>query len=129
MKLSIVTPKGMAFDGNVDYIIVSGDTGELGILEKHIPIVVPISFGFIKKVINNTDSYHVISGGLLEFNSDIATVIAQETVEGKTYEEALKLLEDLRKEIKENNRKQVMDFTEMERELALNMREIKASKL
>lgn len=129
MKLSIVTPKGLAYEGIVDYIIVQGDTGELGILEKHIPIVVPISFGFVKKVINNDESYHVISGGLLEFSNDIATVIAQETVEGKTYEDALQLLEKLRIDIKEANRKQVIDFTEMERELALNMREIKASKL
>lgn len=129
MKLSIVTPKGMVFEGEVDFITVDGDQGQLGILTNHVPIVVPIRNGFVKRVTGNNEIYHVISGGLLEFSNNIATVIAQETVEGKTYEEALKSLEELRKTLKEQNRKQVIDFTEMERELALNLKEIQASKL
>ena len=129
MKLSIVTPKGLVFDDHVDLITVQGDEGQLGILENHVPIVVPIRNGFVKRTNGNQEVYHVISGGLLEFSNNIATVIAQETVEGKTYEDALKALDELRLTIKEKNRKQVMDFTEMERELALNLREIKASKL
>lgn len=129
MKLSIVTPKGMVFEGEVDFITVDGDQGQLGILTNHVPIVVPIRNGFVKRVTGNNEIYHVISGGLLEFSNNIATVIAQETVEGKTHEEALKSLEELRKTLKEQNRKQVIDFTEMERELALNLKEIQASKL
>lgn len=129
MKLSIVTPKGMVYEGEVDYITVNGDQGQLGILNNHVPIVVPIRNGFVKRVIGNNETYHVISGGLLEYSNNIATVIAQETVEGKTYDEAKKSLDELRKLQKEQNRKQVIDFTEMERELALNLREIQASKI
>lgn len=29
MKLSIVTPKGISFDGEVDYIVIDGDNGQL----------------------------------------------------------------------------------------------------
>lgn len=129
MKLSIVTPNGLIYEGEVDVITVQGDEGQLAILTNHVPIVVPIRNGFVKRTIGNEEVYHIISGGLLEFSNNIATVIAQETVEGKTYEDAKKALEELRKSIKEKNRKQVMDFTEMERELALNLKEIKASKL
>lgn len=129
MKLSIVTPKGMVYEGEVDYITVNGDQGQLGILNNHVPIVVPIRNGFVKRVIGNNETYHVISGGLLEYSNNIATVIAQETVEGKSYDEAKKSLDELRKLQKEQNRKQVIDFTEMERELALNLREIQASKI
>ena len=129
MKLSIVTPKGLVFDNQVDLIVVQGDEGQLAILENHVSIVVPIRNGFVKRVNGNDEVYHIISGGLLEFSNNIATVIAQETVEGKTYEDAKKALDDLRLAIKENNRRQVMDFTEMEKELALNLKEIKASKL
>lgn len=129
MKLSIVTPKGMVYEGEVDYITVNGDQGQLGILNNHVPIVVPIRNGFVKRVIGNNETYHVVSGGLLEYSNNIATVIAQETVEGKSYDEAKKSLDELRKLQKEQNRKQVIDFTEMERELALNLREIQASKI
>ena len=37
----------------------------------------------------NEEVYNVVSGGLLEFSNNIATVIAQETVEGKTYDDYL----------------------------------------
>ena len=129
MNLSIVTPKGLVFDNQVDFIVVQGDEGQLAILENHVSIVVPIRNGFVKRVNGNEEVYHVVSGGLLEFSNNIATVIAQETVEGKTYDDALKALDELRLSIKEKNRKQTMDFTEMERELALNLKDIKASKI
>lgn len=129
MKLSIVTPKGINFEGDVEYIVVEGDNGQLGILENHVPIVVPIRNGFIKRVKENTEVYHVVSGGLLEFSDNIATVIAQETVEGKTMDDAQSKLIELRKQQKEDNRKRAMDFSEMEKELALNLKEIQASKL
>lgn len=129
MKLSIVTPKGISFEGDVEYIVIEGDNGQLAILENHIPIVVPIRNGFIKRVKENNEVYHVISGGLLEYSNNIATVIAQETVEGKTMDDALEKLDSLRKQQKEANRKRAMDFSEMEKELALNLKEIQASKL
>lgn len=129
MKLSIVTPKGISFVGEVDYIVIDGDNGQLAILQNHIPIVVSIRYGFIKRVNNDSENYHIISGGLLEFSNNVATVIAQETVAGKTFEEARKALEEIRKIQKESNRKHAIDFSKMERDLALNLKEIQASKL
>ena len=58
MKLSIVTPKGISFDGEVDYIVIDGDNGQLAILQNHIPIVVSIRYGFIKRVNNDSENYH-----------------------------------------------------------------------
>lgn len=129
MKLSIVTPKGLSFEGEVDHIVVDGDNGQLAILKNHIPIVVSIRDGFVKHVIDNEEVFRVIYGGLLEFNDNVATVIAQETVAGKTLEDAKKSLEEIRKNQKEANRKFSMDFSEMERDLALNLKKIQASKL
>ena len=129
MKLSIVTPKGLSFEGEVDHIVVDGDNGQLAILKNHIPIVVSIRDGFVKHVIDNEELFHVIYGGLLEFNDNVATVIAQETVAGKTLEDAKKSLEEIRKNQKEANRKFSMDFSEMERDVALNLKKIQASKL
>lgn len=129
MNLSIVTPKGTSYQGLVDYIVVDGDNGQLAILKNHVPIVVSIQLGYVKRVNGNEEIYHLISGGLLEFSQDTATVIAQETVEGKTLEEAKQALQRLRNTQKETNRKGAMDFSEMERELALNLKQIQASKL
>lgn len=129
MKLSIVTPKGMVFDGDVDFITVEGDQGQLGILPNHVPVVVSIKDGFVKRIVNNQEVYNVISGGLLEFSNNLATVIAQETVEGTSLEEAKNKLNQIRKQQLQMNQKRVIDFAEMEKELALNLKEIKASQI
>ena len=46
-----------------------------------------------------------------------------------TLEDAKKSLEEIRKNQKEANRKFSMDFSEMERDLELNLKKIQASKL
>lgn len=73
------------------------------------------------------NKFDVVYG--LEGLRNVATVIAQETVAGKTLEDAKKSLEEIRKNQKEANRKFSMDFSEMERDLALNLKKIQASKL
>lgn len=129
MKLSIVSLKGMVFEGEVEYVVVEGNQGQLAILKNHVPIVVPITNGFVKKVNDKDEYYYVISGGFLEHNNNVITVIAQEVGSGKTLQEAKDNFANYRKEQKEKNRKNNMDFTEMEKELALNIKEIQASKL
>lgn len=56
-------------------------------------------------------------------------LLPKKRIVGKTFEEAKKTLEEMRKIQKESNRKQAIDFSKMERDLALNLKEIQASKL
>ena len=129
MKLSIVNPKGIIFDDEVSYIVVDGNNGQLAILENHIPIVVPIKNGFVKRVIDNNEFYYVIQGGLLEFNDNVVSIISQEVGQGETLELAKQDLDNIRSSQKRRNYKNTIDFAEMEKELALNLKVIKASQL
>lgn len=129
MILSIVSPKGTFTNKEIDYAIVQGNNGQLAILEHHIPIVVPINQGFIKEVTNNITNFYVISGGILEYKNNIVNVIAQEIADGETLEIAKDNLEEIRKSQKQENHRKMMDFAQMEKELALNLKQIKASKL
>lgn len=129
MKLSIVNPKGIVFEGETTYVVVDGNNGQLAILENHIPIVVPIKNGFVKRVLDKEEFYYVIVGGLLEQSNNIISIIAQEIGQGETLEIAKKDLENIQNERKQKNYKNTMDFTEMEKELAKNIKEIKASQL
>lgn len=129
MKLSIVNPKGIVFEGETTYVVVDGNNGQLAILENHIPIVVPIKKGFVKRVLEKEEFYYVIIGGLLEQSNNIVSVIAQEVGQGETLELAQKNLEEIHILQKQKNHKDTMDFTEMEKELAKNLKEIKASEL
>lgn len=126
MKLIIVNPKGTYFDGDVEYVIIDGDNGQLGILENHTPIVVGVNEGFIKRVTNEDEYFYMISGGIIEYKENIVNVIAQEVAEGKTLKEATNQFNEMRKSAIDANKKKLMDFTELERDLAKNMKQIKA---
>ena len=126
MKLIIVNPKGTYFDGDVEYVIIDGDNGQLGILENHTPIVVGVNEGFIKRVTDEDEYFYMISGGIIECKENIVNVIAQEVAEGKTLKEATNQFNEMRKSAIDANKKKLMDFTELERDLAKNMKQIKA---
>ncbi len=43
--LSLVTPDGAAFEGEVEMLIVPGDAGEIGVLARHAPLVAMLKAG------------------------------------------------------------------------------------
>lgn len=129
LKLSIVTPSGTLYEGEVDYIVIDGNAGQMGILENHVPVVVPVKEGFLKHVIKEVESFFYLSGAILEQNHNIITVIAQEASSGNSIEEAKKNFDDMRKKLKEENRQKLIDFTKLEKELAKSIKESKAGSL
>jgi F-type H+-transporting ATPase subunit epsilon len=54
LKLSIVTPNGSIFDGDVSSVILPGIDGEFGIMPEHSSLVTTLDVGVIEIV--NTDS-------------------------------------------------------------------------
>jgi F-type H+-transporting ATPase subunit epsilon len=117
MKVTVVSPSGVIFDGEARYILVSGNDGQLGILRNHVPVVVPITKGFVKVEQDETETLIVIANGVLEQSDNIVTVIAQEASIGSNFEDAHEKLLQMRKTRKEENKKRMMDFVQMELEL------------
>jgi F-type H+-transporting ATPase subunit epsilon len=54
IRLSIVTPNGMIFDGNVKTVTLPGKEGEFGVLPGHASLVSALTVGVIE--IEKTDS-------------------------------------------------------------------------
>ena len=130
MKLTLVTPRKVIFDGTVEYLVVHGDNGELAILDNHVPTVVSIKEGFVKRVFQTKEeTYSYIIGGLLEFSIQVITLICQNAVDGKTLDDAKKKYDLYKKTLDENNKIQALNFAEIERKLALSIKEIKAGNL
>ncbi len=44
-ELSLVTPEGAAFEGEVEMLVVPGDAGEIGVLARHAPLVAMLRAG------------------------------------------------------------------------------------
>lgn len=123
LKISVVSPSGIIFEGDARYVVVSGNNGQLGILKNHVPVVVPITRGFVKVEQEETTTYVVIANGVLEQSDNVITVIAQEASLGADYEAASNKLIEMRKTRKAENQKRMMDFVQMELELKKNIKE------
>jgi F-type H+-transporting ATPase subunit epsilon len=46
--LSLVTPEGAAFEGEVEMVVVPGDAGEIGVLARHAPLVALLRAGEVR---------------------------------------------------------------------------------
>ena len=44
-EVSLVTPDGAAFEGEVEMVVVPGDAGEIGVLARHAPLVAMLKAG------------------------------------------------------------------------------------
>ena len=44
-EVSLVTPEGAAFEGEVEMIVVPGEAGEIGVLARHAPLIAMLKAG------------------------------------------------------------------------------------
>ena len=89
MHLDIVSAEKEIFSGNVKNIIAAAMMGEVGIYPQHTPMITPLKPGEIK-VITEEDKEHLffISGGVLEVQPNIVTVLADTAIRGEDLDEA-----------------------------------------
>ncbi len=87
--LEVVSAEGNLFSGRVEYIQVSGQEGELGIMPGHIPLLTPIKPGMVRLVKQHGHEEVIyISGGVLEVQPRSVTVLADTAIRGEGLDQA-----------------------------------------
>lgn len=80
-KLEIITPLGIKFSKDVEYISLKTTEGNMGILANHTPFVAGLHSDDIKiKINNSTEISYYISGGFLEINKEKVLIIVDEAM-------------------------------------------------
>ncbi|MBN8252941.1 F0F1 ATP synthase subunit epsilon [Priestia flexa] len=78
IHVSVVTPDGPVYDSEVEMVSARAQSGELGILHGHIPMVAPLQIGAVRlKKGSSSDEVVTVSGGFLEVRPDKVTILAQ----------------------------------------------------
>ncbi len=129
MKIVVSTHQGQLLNDEVDYIVCRNENGEFAIMKNHIPTVSVINNGYMKLVLNKQNLFVAVRNGILEFKNEIITVIAQDAFIGRDKDNVKANLEKIIKERLEQNRKSEVDFTEKERDLVKNIRNVRAGDL
>ena len=89
MHLDIVSAEEEIFSGNVKNIIAAAMMGEVGVFPKHTPMITPLKPGEVKIITDqDEEKSFFISGGVLEVQPDIVTVLADTAIRGEDLDEA-----------------------------------------
>lgn len=77
MKLEIISPEKIYFDGEVSLVTLPGKSGKFTVLEHHAPIVSMLDKGVINYRINGIDNQLDIEAGFVEVNKNKIVVCVE----------------------------------------------------
>ncbi|AEW44202.1 ATP synthase e chain [Serratia symbiotica str. 'Cinara cedri'] len=86
--LDVVSAEKQIFSGLVKKIKITGSEGELGILAGHVPLLTAIKPGMVH-IVNQygEEDFIYLSGGLLEVQRSVVTVLADTAIRGSELDE------------------------------------------
>lgn len=125
MKIEIVTPNGIVFNGEGQYFTARGESGEFAVLENHIPMVSAFKSGFVK-VVAGKEQFFFVESVIVEFRNNVANIMAQTALEGTSFEDVLSKYKQHKDDVQKENKKQKVDYTKIERDLQKSIKEAKA---
>jgi F-type H+-transporting ATPase subunit epsilon len=90
-SVSLVTPEGPAFDGEVEMMVVPGADGEIGVLARHAPLVALLKAGSTR-LYRDRDSDDVLEfatgPGFFKVEQDRALALVDDAVEARDIDDA-----------------------------------------
>jgi F-type H+-transporting ATPase subunit epsilon len=108
-SVSLVTPEGAAFEGEVEMLVVPGADGEIGVLARHAPLVALLKAGSTRvyKDRSTEDVLEFATGpGFFKVEQDRALALVDDAVESRNIddERARKQLEEAQAELEKVER-------------------------
>jgi len=88
--VNIVSAEEAIFSGDVEMLVAPGETGELGILPNHAPLLTRIKPGTVKLKIPGQaeDELIYVSGGMMEVQPKSVTILADTSIRAHDLDEA-----------------------------------------
>ena len=89
IHVDVVSAEASIFSGEAKFVALPGESGELGILPKHTPLITRIRPGAVRiEKADGSEEFVFVAGGILEVQPGIVTVLADTAIRGKDLDEA-----------------------------------------
>lgn len=88
IQLDIVSAEGEVFSGKVDRFFAQAANGEVGVLPHHTQFISTLKPGEVRVVTGGEVNYYFVSGGVLEVQPSVATILADTAIRAKDLDEA-----------------------------------------
>jgi F-type H+-transporting ATPase subunit epsilon len=79
LKLKIISPECVIFDGEVESVKVPGTNGEFEVLNNHAPIISSLGIGFVDYSTNGQKKRLEVSGGFIEVKDNEVSLCVETT--------------------------------------------------
>ena len=127
IQVEVVSAEESIFSGPAKFVALPGESGELGILPGHVPLITRIKPGAVRiEKADGGEEFVFVAGGILEVQPKVVTVLSDTAIRGKDLDEAK--ANDARKSAEEalKNAKSDVDLAKATSELAVMAAQIAA---
>lgn len=118
--VDVVSAEEEIFSGLVEMLFAPGEMGELGIMARHTPLLTSLKPGELRLQMpdGEEDQYIYVSGGMLEIQPHVVTVLSDTAVRAKDIDEAAALEAKEKAEAALKDKQGDIDYALAEAELA-----------
>ena len=89
LQVDVVSAEESIFSGLATFVALPGESGELGILPRHTPLITRIKPGAVRiERMDGEEEFIFVAGGILEVQPGTVTVLADTAIRGKDLDEA-----------------------------------------
>ena len=120
LHVDVVSAEESIFSGEATFVVLPGESGELGIMPGHTPLISRIRPGTVKIVLAEGGETNVfVAGGIIEVQPSGVTVLSDTAIRAEDLDEAKALEARKRAEEALRNAKGKEDIAVVEAELAM----------
>lgn len=127
IHVDIVSAEGEIFSGEASMVFAPAVMGEIGIAPRHAPLLTTLKAGEVRvQTPSGEEQFFFVSGGALEVQPHLITVLADTALRAKDLDEAAALQAKQRAEQALKDRTSKVEVAELQAELARAVAQIKA---
>jgi F-type H+-transporting ATPase subunit epsilon len=126
IHVDIVSAEKEIFSGLVEAVFASAVMGEVGIYPRHTPLLTQLKPGEVRVLVDGKEEQFYVSGGMLEVQPHVVTVLADTAMRASDVDEAaaLQAKEDAERALKDKGAK--LEYAEAQQQLAEAMAQLRS---
>ena len=128
VHVDVVSAEEQIYSGLAEVVVVPGEMGELGIYPRHTALMTRIKPGAVRIKVPDQEQEELIyvSGGMLEVQPNVVTILADTAIRGADLDEARALEAKQSAEEAMRNRVSDIDYAKAQAELAEAIAQLRA---
>jgi len=126
VHVDIVSAENEIFSGLAEMVFAPAELGEVGIAPRHAPLITTLLPGEVRVKVSDTETQdYYVSGGILEVQPHLVTVLADTAIRAKDIDEASALEAKAKAEEMLLDKSGKIDFAKAQAELAQAMSQLR----